>query len=203
MIDQTIDGSDAETIARFLEGDDRAFTELVCFYQRRVYNLALSYLRVPEEAQEVTQEIFIKVFRSLKGFRGEAKFSTWLYAVAINHCRNRLKYLHRRHYFSAESFDPPADPGDDSAPKQYASAEPDQKDRVYEREVRQAVRGAIGDLGEDHREAIILRDLQGLSYEEIAEITGEAIGTVKSRIHRARLELAHRLKPFVETEGLP
>ncbi|NLH49805.1 MAG: sigma-70 family RNA polymerase sigma factor [Myxococcales bacterium] len=186
---------------RFLGGDQRAFEELVLRYQRRVFNLSLRFVRVPEEAQEVTQEIFVKLFRSLGSFRGEAKFSTWLYMVAVNHCRNRLKYLNRRHYFTGESLDPMPDGEDDGPVRQYAAADPDPNDRVTAKETRQAVRRAIDQLSDDHREAIILRDLQGLSYEEIAEITGQSLGTVKSRIHRARSELAISLRPFVDAEG--
>ena len=200
MIDNEIDRADARSIERFLAGDNRAFEELVFRYQRRIYNLALRFLRVSEEAEEVTQEIFIKVFRSIGSFRGDAKFSTWLYMVAANHCRNRIKYLKRRHYYTGESLDAPL--GDDDGPvRQIATDDPSPAEQVIGERTRVAVRKAIDRLSDDHREAVVLRDLQGLSYEEISEITGQAVGTVKSRIHRARIELAKLLKPFVEAEG--
>jgi RNA polymerase sigma-70 factor, ECF subfamily len=201
MIQNEADREDSRCIERFLAGDNRAFEQLVFRYQRRIYNLALRYLRVPEEAQEVTQEVFVKVFRSLKNFRGDAKFSTWLYMVAANHCKNRLKYLKRRHYFDGESLDAPLGDDPDAPVRQYAADEPDAAQQVETGQLQQAVRAAIDKLADDHREAVVLRDLQGLSYEEISEITGQAVGTVKSRIHRARVELARLLKPFVEAEG--
>lgn len=201
MIENGVEQSDARCIERFLGGEDRAFEELVIRYQRRIYNLALRYLGVEDEAQETTQEIFIKVYRSLKSFRGEAKFSTWLYQVATNHCRNRIKYLKRRHYYQSTSMDCPQETEDGEMQQQYAADGPDPQQQVQTGQWREKVREAIDQLNEDHREAIILRDLQGMSYDEIASVTGQAVGTVKSRIHRARLELAQRLKPLVEAEG--
>jgi RNA polymerase sigma-70 factor (ECF subfamily) len=203
MIEKEFDGSDAESVDRFLQGDPHAFEELVRRHQRRVYNLALRFLRSPDEAQEMTQEIFVKLYRSLKGFRGEAKFSTWLYLVAVNHCKNRLKFLNRRHYFTSDPLDPPDDPDERGPRQQFAAADPDPEQQMMSADTQRAVRRAIDELSDDHRLAIVLRDLQGLSYEEVAEATGETVGTVKSRIHRARLELARKLRPFVETEGMP
>ncbi len=203
MIELDVDRSDADCVARFLAGDHRAFEELVHRHQRRIYNLALRFLRSPVEAQDTAQEIFIKAFRSLKTFRNESRFSTWLYMVAVNHCKNRLKYLRRRHYYDGDSFDPPDDSADDAPPRQFATSDPNPSEQVQAAEVQQAVRRAIDELSDEHRAAIVLRDLHGMSYEEIAAATGEAVGTVKSRIHRARLELARKLRPFVETEGMP
>jgi len=202
MIEPSAEQLDAHVIRRFLSGDNRAYEELVYRYQRRIYNVALRFLRVPEEAEEVTQEIFVKVYKSLRNFRGDAKFSTWLHMVAINHCKNRLKYLKRRHYFDSQSVDPPPADSEDAPQKQYVSDNPGPSEQLQSAEVQMAVRRAIDQLGDEHRQVIILRDLQGFSYEEIAEITKQAVGTVKSRIHRARLELADKLRPLVETEGV-
>ncbi len=193
--------ADVGCIGRFLSGDEQAYEELVVRYQRRIFNLTLRYLRGEEEAREATQEIFIKVYRSLPHFRGDARFSTWLYQVAINHCKNRLKYLQRRHYYQAESMDEPREGEDGETQRQYAADAPDPREQVQTKEIQALVRQAIDKLPEEHREAIILRDLQGLSYEEIAEITGQVVGTVKSRIHRARAELASLLQPWMENEG--
>jgi RNA polymerase sigma-70 factor (ECF subfamily) len=202
MSEQDFDRADAACIERFLQGDNRAFEDLVYRRQRSIYNLALRYLRTPEEAQEATQEIFVKVFRSLAGFRRESRFSTWLFTVAVNHCKNRLKYLNRRRYYASEPLDPPPDCEDDAPPRQFAAAGPDPNAQALTNEAQVAVRRAIDELSDDHREVIVLRDLQGLSYEEIAAATNEAVGTVKSRIHRARLELARKLQPFVDAEGV-
>ena len=195
--------ADVRCIGRFLSGDEQAYEELVVRYQRRIFNLTLRYLRGEEEAREATQEIFIKVYRSLARFRGDARFSTWLYQVAVNHCKNRLKYLQRRHYFNSESMDDPLEGEDGETRRQYAADQPDPRELAQTKEVQIVVRQAIDKLPDEHREAIILRDLQGLSYEEIAEITGQVVGTVKSRIHRARAELARLLQPWMETEGGP
>ena len=201
MIEHEIEQADARCIERFLAGDEHAYEELVIRYQRRIYNLSLRFLGVADEAQETTQEIFIKVYRSLNSFRGEAKFSTWLYQVATNYCRNRLKYLKRRHYYASESMDCPQETEDGEIRQQYANDGPDPQQLVQTKQLQERVRSAIDRLNPDHREAIVLRDLQGLSYDEIAEITGQATGTVKSRIHRARVELARLLKPLAEAEG--
>lgn len=202
MIEHGAEQLDAHVIRRFLSGEDRAYEELVQRYQRRIYNVALRFLRVPEEAEEVTQEIFVKVYKALKNFRGDAKFSTWLHMIALNHCKNRLKYLKRRHYFDNQSVDPPAGESDEAPVKQYVSANPGPAEQMQSAELQIVVRRAIDELIDEHRQVIILRDLQGFSYEEIAEITKQAVGTVKSRIHRARLELADKLRPLVETEGV-
>jgi len=203
MAQAKLENSDAQCIERFLSGETKAYEELVLRYQDRIYYLALRYLRQADEAQEVTQEIFVKVYQAIKTFRGEAKFSTWLFQVAVNHCKNRIKYLRRRHFYTRESLDQTADGESDQPQRQYAADTPDPTAAVQSGEIQRLVRQAIDELSEDHREAIILRDLQDLSYEEIAEITGQPVGTIKSRIHRARLELAAKLKPFVEAEGVP
>jgi len=199
--DEVKENDDARCVQRFLAGDDGGYEELVLRYQRRIFNLSLRYLNVESEAQEVTQEIFIKVYKNLKGFRGEAKFSTWLYQVAVNHCKNKLKYLKRRHYYTSDSMEQTMETDDGEIKHQYAASEPSPLEEATTHDVKERVRAAIEKLGPEQREAIVLRDLQGLSYEEVAEITGQALGTVKSRIHRARSELARILRPMLEAEG--
>ncbi len=197
------DRVDKALIVRFNDGDRLAFEELVIRYQQRIYNTALRFLRVDDEAQEVTQEIFIKVYHALPEFRGESKFSTWLYQVAMNHCKNKLKYLKRRHYYTSDSMEQAVETQDGEMSRQFASDDPDPQQEAQSRETQEKVRAAINLLADDQREVIVLRELQGLSYEEIADITGQALGTVKSRIHRARLELARLLKPLLEIECEP
>ncbi|HPQ70467.1 MAG TPA: sigma-70 family RNA polymerase sigma factor [bacterium] len=197
------DRADKALIVRFNDGDRQAFEELVIRYQQRIYNTALRFLRVDDEAQEVTQEIFIKVYHALPEFRGESKFSTWLYQVAMNHCKNKLKYLKRRHYYTSDSMEQAIETQDGEMSRQFASEDPDPQQEAQSRETQEKVRAAINLLADDQREVIVLRELQGLSYEEIADITGQALGTVKSRIHRARLELARLLKPLLEIECEP
>lgn len=194
------DRADKALIARFSDGDLRAFEELVIRYQQRIYNTALRFLRVDDEAQDVTQEIFIKVYQALPEFRGESKFSTWIYQVAMNHCKNKLKYLKRRHYYTSDSMEQTIETQDGEMSRQFATDDPDPQQEAQSRETQEKVRAAINLLSDEQREVIVLRELQGLSYEEIADVTGQALGTVKSRIHRARLELARLLKPLLEIE---
>jgi len=197
------DRADKALIVRFNDGDRQAFEELVIRYQQRIYNTALRFLRVDDEAQEAAQEVFIKVYHALPEFRGESKFSTWLYQVAMNHCKNKLKYLKRRHYYTSDSMEQAVETQDGEMSRQFATEDPDPQQEAQSRETQEKVRAAIDLLADDQREVIVLRELQGLSYEEIADITGQALGTVKSRIHRARLELARLLKPLLELECEP
>ena len=151
------------------------------------------------EAEDVAQEVFITVFKSIDGFRGDSKLSTWLYRVATNHCKNRIKYLERRARGKKREFDEVAEHGaSESATMnpQAILARPDQQAEANQIEV--IVRAAIAGLDEDHRELVILRDVENLSYEEIQQITGLAEGTVKSRLHRARLALAKTVTRAIE-----
>lgn len=165
-------------IRRLRRGDERAFEELVRDHQDRVFGLILRMLGDRGEAEDLTQEVFVAVHQALPRFRGESRLSTWIWRIAKNHALNRIKVLVRRERL------PDAGPLEE-APR---------PDRVYdERERRSAVQRAIARLEPDSRLVVALRDLEGLSYEEIAEIVEEPLGTVKSRLHRARLRLAEML----------
>ncbi len=185
---------DAEAVRRVISGEKEAFETLVARYEVKIFNVCYRMLGSQEEARELTQDIFLKAFRKIKGFRGDSKFSTWLFQVAVNHCRNRLKYLKRRRYYDTDSTDEPIHGAQGEIERQL----PDnarRPDVLSERAVmKRILHEAIQALSEDFRTAIILRDIQGLSYEEIAEVTGIPEGTVKSRIHRARMEHKERLK---------
>ena len=189
---------DRADVRSFLEGDVRAFERLMVKYQDKVFNLAYRFLNSREEAEELSQEIFLKVYRQLKSFRGDALFSTWLFQVASNHCKNRLKYLQRRRRHLHESLDAPIETRDG----QMERAIPDEslvpETLVGRMQIKRLVTEKIATLPEDYRIVLILRDIQGLSYQEISESTGTAEGTVKSRLHRARMELRKRLKPFFD-----
>jgi RNA polymerase sigma-70 factor (ECF subfamily) len=186
--------SDGSNEVRFIERlrarDERAFNELVRTYERRVFALLLRLIGRPDEAEDLAQEVFVQVFKSIGGFRGESKLSTWIFRIAINLSKNRTKYLARRHMDSQAQFD---GVGEDVAWDKSRDgavgvmARPD--DLLAGREVEAIVERAISSLDAEFREVLVLRDIEDLSYEEIAEITGLADGTVKSRIHRARKEL--------------
>jgi RNA polymerase sigma-70 factor, ECF subfamily len=181
-------------IRRLQQRDERAFEEIVRLYQHKVYNLLFRMLGNQDEAEEVAQEVFVTVFKAIDTFRGEAKFSTWLYRIAANHSKNRLKYLGRRSYKATGELTEAAEAEAQDA--QPASIRPhvDGPDAVLEGlELERAVQRGIADLDEEHRVLIILRDVEDLSYEEIASITGLELGTVKSRLHRARLQLKEYL----------
>jgi len=185
---------DQELIARFLKGEEGAFNRLVLSYQNRVYGLCYRITGNLEEAEEVAQEIFLTVYKALRDFRGDSRFSTWLYRITVNHCKNRMKYLGRRGYFQSESYDQPVEVEDGEVSRQIRSEDMDAAALLEQRETQELVQRKINELDEEHREVILLRDMEGLSYQEIADILGLREGTVKSRIHRARLELKAKLE---------
>ena len=181
-------------VTRLRARDERAFKEMVEQYQNRIYNMAYRMLGTKDEAEDAAQEVFITVFKSIDQFRGDSKLSTWLYRVTANHCKNRIKYLACRHQRDTSSLDDAAErravaQGGGVGLQHAASV-----DRVLEgREVARMVNDAIRELDEDHRLVVVLRDLEDLSYEEICAVTGLPEGTVKSRLHRARLALKEKL----------
>ena len=185
---------DATLIRRLQNRDERAFRELIETQRDRVYNITYRMLGNRHEAEDVAQEVFITVFKQIDTFRGEAKLSTWLYRVAVNHCKNRIKYLARRHDRDREELDETAHVNGamDTPP---VHAQPDKA--LAGQQMEKVLEEAIANLDEDHRVVVVLRDVEDLSIEEICEITGLPDGTVKSRLHRARLALRKRLQRHV------
>jgi len=180
-----------ETERKFVERlraqDERAFNELVQTYEHRVFRLVFRMLGRRDEAEDMAQEVFVQVFKAIGQFRGDAKLSTWIYRVAVNLCKNRIKYLARRHDGVQDELESVAERAPLSQAKGVTFgdvARPDQMVEGYQ--IEKIVHTCIARLDADFREALILRDVEDLSYEEIAEITGLPDGTVKSRIHRAR-----------------
>ncbi len=176
-------------IRRLQARDEDAFTELVRRYQDPIYNFLLRMVGRPEEAEDLAQEVFVSVFKHIHRFRGDAKLSTWLFRVASNHCKNRLKYLDRRHTSRTSSIERVSE-------RHMAGSRgaPHRPDQVLEgREMEAMVQAALATLEPEQREMIVLRDLEGLSYREICQVTGLNEGTVKSKLHRARLGLRRRL----------
>ncbi len=178
-------------------GDRKAFEKIVLFYQKSVYNYAYRMLGSMEEARELAQEIFVSVFESIKGLREEAKFDAWLKQITLNHCRNRWEYLKRRHYFSTDSIDDPVETEEGEVTKPLVDPS-DKPDVLYEKKMIQEwiQKGLLG-LKESQRELIVLRDLRGLSYEEMGKLLSLPEGTVKSKLHRARMELKDILEKDV------
>ncbi len=182
--------AEAGDAPRFLDrlraGDAPAFEDLVMTYQHRVFGVALRMLGNRAEAEEVAQEAFVRAHRALGEFRGDAKLSTWLYAITSRLCLNRLASGERRM----------ARQGEDALLR-LSDAGPRPDAALERRELEAALGRAIADLPEDRRIVVVLRDLEGLSYEEIAQVLELELGTVRSRLHRARAELREKLERFL------
>jgi RNA polymerase sigma-70 factor (ECF subfamily) len=185
-------------LRRLRDRDERAFRELIEGHRDRVYNITFRMLGNRAEAEDVAQEVFITVFKTIETFREESKFSTWLYRVTVNHCKNRIKYLARRHDRDRDELDETSN-GSNGAIGGPAPASPD---RALEgAQMEKLLQEAIGNLDDEHRVVVVLRDVEDLSIEEICEITGLPDGTVKSRLHRARLALRKKLQRHVGDEA--
>jgi RNA polymerase sigma-70 factor (ECF subfamily) len=186
----TLSGDEERFVDRLKARDERAFIELVEAYEQRVFRLVYRMLGRRDEAEDMAQEVFVQVFKAIGQFRGDSKLSTWVYRIAVNLCKNRVKYLARRHSDAQDELEPIADRSQfgDAQGVTYAAVDrPDHMVEGYQVEV--IVHRAIAELETDFREVLVLRDVEDLSYDEIGEITGLAEGTVKSRIHRARAML--------------
>jgi RNA polymerase sigma-70 factor (ECF subfamily) len=187
---------DQQLVERVQRGDKKAFDALVLKYQQKVANLISRYVRDPSEVLDVTQEAFIKAYRALPNFRGESAFYTWLYRIAINTAKN---------YLAAQGRRPPTDDVEAETAeqmdagtrlKEYATPE----HLLLQSEIAHTIKAAVDDLPEDLRTAITLRELEGLSYDEIAKAMNCPIGTVRSRIFRAREAIDARLRPLLKPD---
>lgn len=183
---ESLDGSERLLVARLKRREPAAFELLVKTRKDRVYDFCVRMLGDREEAFDVTQDVFVSIHGHLESFRSDATLSTWIFRIAKNHCLNRLKYLKRRGRGKSDEL------GD--VPEQVigeALGPPGQPDELMEAARQKAlIHRAVSQLEEDQRVLVVLRDIEGLSYEEIVEITDLAEGTVKSRLHRAREKLA-------------
>lgn len=181
-------------VDRFKAGDQGAFDEMVTRYWDRIYGMVNQLLRNQQDAEEVTQDAFIRAHRALGNFRGESSFSTWLYQIATNLARNRYWYWWRRKRDRSISFEAPLGADSETTladvfPAEVVSPE----DATVTQEFVDRVAAGMEQLSEKHREILILRNVQNLSYEEIADILKISVGTVKSRIARARESLREKL----------
>jgi RNA polymerase sigma-70 factor, ECF subfamily len=181
-------------IARLKDRDGQAFDEIVQLYGDKVFSLVYRMLGNRHEAEDVAQEVFITVFKTVDGFRGEAKFSTWLLRIAANQSKNRIKYLARRPTDGGEVEDALQARATAGTPASVVQAQIDGPDVLMEAaELEALMQRAIAALDEEHRLLVILRDVEELSYQEIGEITGLPEGTIKSRLHRARMAIKEEL----------
>ncbi|MCG5512639.1 RNA polymerase sigma factor RpoE [Ectothiorhodospira shaposhnikovii] len=186
--------TDEELVRRVQAGDKKAFDVLVQKYQHKIVNLVSRYVHDSATALDVAQEAFIKAYRGLANFRGESAFYTWLYRIAINTAKNHLVSQSRRTPDVEVDAQDAEQMGGESALKEYATPEGE----LLSEEIRLAVQNAISTLPDDLKTAITLRELEGMSYEEIAQTMGCPIGTVRSRIFRAREAIDRVLRPLLD-----
>lgn len=188
------DETDAGLVKAFQAGEKEAFDKLVLRYQDRVFHMCLRFLADYDEANDSAQEVFVKVYVSLKRFRGDAAFSTWLYRIVVNTCKNKMKSFRYRFRSKTVSLGGAheQEKGDGAVDIADDAASP--VDCMETREKEMLIQHAIDTLPVSQKTVIVLRHMEGLSYEQIAEATGFNPGTVKSKIARARLHLKERLK---------
>ncbi len=185
---------DEELVLRVQRGDKSAYDYLVIKYQHRIIQLVNRYIKDPSESQDVAQEAFIKAYRALADFRGEAAFFTWLYRIAINTAKNYLLSRSRRSAnYQVDIQDAEAL---ENAPQLQGLETPERE--LLNQEIIDAIKASIEELPEDMRTAIVLREFEGMSYEEIAEAMDCPVGTVRSRIFRAREAIDNKLNPLLE-----
>ena len=192
--------ADALLVERVKRGDVRAFEMLVVKYQRRIERLIGRMVRDVDLVQDIAQESFIRAYRAIPQFRGEAAFYTWLYRIAVNTAKKALMDM-KRDPLVLESYRSASEEGEETSRAENELTDGETPEAILaSKEIAAAVNAAIEALSEDLRQAITLREIEGLSYEEIAEVMNCPIGTVRSRIFRAREAIAVRLRPLLDTQ---
>jgi RNA polymerase sigma-70 factor (ECF subfamily) len=184
--------TDGELVARAKAGDTAAFDELVVRHEDKVYGLCLKMLGNPEDAEDCLQEVFIKAFKALPGFREESRFSTWLYRIAYNAALMRI----RKKKLSTVSLDRPVEVGGDLLPREIPDWTTDPRANVMNEELSEVLKQHINELDPENRIVFVLRDMHGLSTDDTASVLGLSVPAVKSRLHRARLYLRGRLSDY-------
>ncbi|HEX6250295.1 MAG TPA: sigma-70 family RNA polymerase sigma factor [Gemmatimonadaceae bacterium] len=187
---------DAGVVTAFLGGEERAFEELVDRYQARLLNFVYRTVGDRERAEDLVQEVFIRVYRHLHRFDRSKKFSTWVYTIASNLAKNELRNRSRNPLVLFQTVKKNWD--DEDRPLQFEDTTSRPDDMYRKRRLREVVEQSVAQLPEHHRSVFVLRELEGKSYEEIAEITGCNLGTVKSRLNRARTSFAEIVEPWLE-----
>lgn len=184
---RAMSSNERKLVSRLRARDEDAFVELVRAYQHRVFNVVVRIVGDRAEAEDVAQEVFVAIFKHIDGFRGDAKFSTWVYRIATNTARNRIKYLSRRSHKYHQNYEDSPDTVKEENP---LSGQVDQpEDRAMGKELEAIIKDGLAELNDIHRTIIVLRDIEHLSYAEIAQVVDLPEGTVKSRLFRARSSL--------------
>ena len=195
------DRRDRVLVRRMKAGDDRAFEELVHLYQNRIFGLMLRMIGNRQEAEDLAQEVFMTVHRAIASYRGDGRFYTWLYRIASNTCKNRIKYLRGRNFHRSVPVEdaPESQVASEGGPSMALQSQIAGPEAMTEgTRLQTAIQRELALLEPEHRLLIILRDVQGLSYQEILQTTGLQEGTLKSRLHRARVALKDRLKEHLK-----
>jgi len=186
-------GRDSLLIKKIQGGDMAAFDQLVIKHKDKLFNMVFWFLGDYQEANDCAQEIFIKVFKGIKRFRFESSFSTWLYRIAINTCKNRLKSSAYRWKMRTVPLENPDSSKEGNRSYEIQNGSPSPANELEKKEKIMRIQKAVNSLPQEQNRIIVLRDIQGLSYQEISDITGLKLGTVKSRLARARMELRNKL----------
>jgi RNA polymerase sigma-70 factor, ECF subfamily len=196
-VDRALNADEALFVARLQANEDAAYDELVRTYSASMFHVAYRMLGDTAEASDIVQEIFLKVFRNIGGFKGEAALKTWIFKIALSEILNRLRWWKRRRRFATVSLDDQPNGNGTSSAHALASASPTPEEVLQSKEEEGAIQEALGKLSKDHRSIIVLRDIEGFSYNEIADVLGVSVGTVKSRLARARSDLKKSLVRYL------
>lgn len=186
--------SDIELMMRVKSGDDGAFTELMRRHYKSIMNYIYRFTNDRGDSEDLAQEVFLRVYRSVKEYKPQAKFSTWLYKIATNVCLTEIKVKGRMVNLSLDEIqENKGDLGDSNSPSGY--------DLINRRDIKDSIFEALNSIPEKERTSIILCKYEGLSYDEVADVIGCTVGAVKTYIHRGRMKLIDKLKPILEERG--
>jgi RNA polymerase sigma-70 factor, ECF subfamily len=187
--------SDVTLVEQFKNGSELAFEELIARYETKVYNLAVRFTRNPEDAEEVLQDVFTTIYRKIDGFQGKSAFSSWMYRIIVNAAFMKLRKRKQNQTVSLDNLSQPLRPTSSANETHYAVT----SDAIVQgKEIREVLQAAINKLPEQYRAVFILRDVDGLSNQEVSEILDLTIPAVKSRLHRSRLMLRKKLHKYYE-----
>lgn len=192
--------SDLQLVQRTVAGDQMAYELLVIKYQRRIERLIARMVRDNDLVQDIAQETFLRAYRALPQFRGEAQFYTWLYRIAVNTAKKFLMDMRRDPVMTESALTPVSEEDETFRNRHEPTSEETPETVLAAQEIAQAVNAAMEALPEELRQAVTLREIEGLSYDEIAQAMGCPIGTVRSRIFRAREAISARVKPLLERQ---
>jgi RNA polymerase sigma-70 factor, ECF subfamily len=187
-------------VLRLKANEDAAYDELVRVYNAQIFHVAFRMLGDSGDAADVAQEIFLKVFRNINGFKGESSLKTWIFRIAFSEILNRLRWWKRRYRQSTVSLDAGHNGNGNGNGYHVRDSRPTPEQALESKEREEAVQKALGKLSGDHRSIIILRDIEGFSYGEIADVLGISIGTVKSRLARGRADLKKSMIRFLSVQ---